>query len=105
MLAQVIENWHREHAISPAERARLIYGLNAIGQTAADEAFQKLAQEHPNWRREVEAALSLKTEIANQGHEETLATVRQQLSEFNEDTVTNDLRVKRARYELARRQA
>jgi chromosome segregation ATPase len=101
--AEIVRDWHERHATDPGTRAKLLYGIQVL-PTAEGEAFEAFAKEHPNWRTEVEAALSIKVEIANQAHEETLATVRKQLSGFDEEAVTNDPRVKRARYELARRQ-
>jgi hypothetical protein len=99
--AEITRDWHERHAADPSTRAKLLYGIQVL-PTAESEAFEVFAKEHSNWRTEVEAALSIKTEIANQTHEEILATVREQLSEFDDDFVTNDPRVKRARHELAR---
>src|SRR5262249_17411294 len=30
ILAKVVEEWHLEHSTSPVEKARLIYGINAV---------------------------------------------------------------------------
>ena len=98
--AEIARDWHERHAADPATRAKLLYGIQVL-PTAESEAFETFVKERPNWRTEVEAALSIKTEIAKQAYEETLATVREQLSEFDDDAVTNDPRVKRARCELA----
>jgi len=103
VLAQVIENWVGEHASSAAQRAQALYGYG-IPQTAEGDAFAKLAEEHPNWRKEVEAVLSLKAEIDEQAHRETEATVREQLSGFSDEDVQNDPRVKRSKTQAVRSQ-
>jgi hypothetical protein len=100
ILAQVIENWHKEHAVSPAQRARLIYGVNPIGQTAKDEAFANFASEVPGWREPLETALKAKTQIAKQALMETEATVRDWLSGFDDEDIENDPRLKQAKREV-----
>jgi hypothetical protein len=99
--AEVARDWVGQHASSAAEQAAAIYGYG-VPKTAAGDAFVRLAKEYPDWRTEIEAVLSLKREIAEQAHQETLATVSEQLSGFGDDSVTNDPRVKRARKEAVR---
>jgi hypothetical protein len=93
----------REHATSAAQKAQAFYGYG-VPQTAEGAAFVRLAEEHPNWRMELEAVLSLKAEIAEQAYQQTLAVVRSQLEGFSDDSVTNDPRVKRAKTESVKAQ-
>ncbi len=103
--AEIVSDWHREHSTSPAERAIMALGYgNAVDQTSEGRAFQKFAVENPQWRTEVEAALSLKTAIAKEAYEKTLAVVGEQLGGFGDDSITNDPRVRNARKESVKAQ-
>jgi hypothetical protein len=101
--AEVVRDWHNEHATTIAQRAQAIYGYG-IPQTAEGDAFGKLAEEHPDWRNEVEVVLSLKAEIAEETYEKTLTAVQSQLGGFGAEAVTNDPRVKNARTESVKAQ-
>jgi hypothetical protein len=102
-LAEVALNWHQEHSTSPAERAIMALGYgNAVDQTSEGRAFAKFASEITGWREPLETALKAKAEIAEQSHQEILATVREQLGGFGDDSVMNDPRVKQARKESVR---
>lgn len=100
-LAQIIEKHYRENGVSPSEKARMIYGYGAIGQTRQDETLTKLATECPEWRKDLELVLALRVEIAERAYEETLGIVRKQLAGYDGDNVANDPRVKHAKYGLS----
>src|SRR5262249_22178578 len=99
--ARMLEGYYQEHAVSPAEKARLIYSANVTGQTLQDEAFAKLAAEIADWAEPFEAGLKAKVELAQRTYDDTLSTVRTQLADFDEETVMNDARVKRANSALS----
>ena len=99
-IAQVVENHHRENA-DPYLRAGMIYGVQVVGQTLRDKAFPKLVEETPNWREPFTELVEAKVAIAKRAYDETLATVRTQLADFDEEDVMNDPRVRRVKSELA----
>ena len=104
-IAEVALDWHRSHSTTPVERAMMVLSHGGtIEQTLEGQAFAKFSSEITDWRLPLETALKANISIARQAHEETLATVREQLSEFDHETVTNDPRVKRSGRELARQE-
>jgi predicted nucleic acid-binding Zn-ribbon protein len=100
-VAKLVEKDSRDN-VDPALRARMmIYAPQTI-YTLKDEAFAKLVEEWPNWREPFTELVEAKVAIAKRACDETLATVRTQLADFDEEDVTNDPRIRRVKSELER---